>query len=67
MKQINTGLMQVLLLNWTNRIVFAHLIKRHHNAGTYVNDISFETTPQDANAIFDSISASCDFYNVFQH
>ena len=56
---------KILLLNWTNRIVFAHLIKRHHNAGTYVNDISFETTPQDANAIFDSISASCDFYNVF--
>lgn len=56
---------KILLLNWTNRIVFAHLIKRHHNAATYINNISFETTPQDANAIFESISTACDFYNVF--
>ena len=56
---------KILLLNWTNRIVFAHLIKRHHNAATYINNISVETTPQEANEIFESISIACDFYNVF--
>ena len=56
---------KILLLNWTNRIVFAHLIKRHHNAATYINNISVETTPKEANTIFESISIACDFYSVF--
>lgn len=56
---------KILLLNWTNRIVFAHLIKSHHNAATYINNISIETTPQEANTIFENISKACDFYNIF--
>lgn len=56
---------KILILNWTNRIVFAHLIKRHHNAASRVECISFDVSPTDANAIFSGISAECDFFNIF--
>ena len=56
---------KILLLNWMNRILFAHLIKRHHNAAITINNINFYTTPQEANEVFECITTACDFYNVF--
>lgn len=56
---------KILLLNWTNRIIFAHLIKRIHNYAVEVENINFETTPEQANHIFNEITSHCDFYNVF--
>ncbi len=57
---------KVILLSWTNRILFAHLIKYSHNAAMKVNNLSFETTIIEANAIFKEITANCDFYNIFE-
>jgi len=56
---------KVVLLNWANRIVFAHLIKFSHNAAMAVNNLSFDTTIIEANAVFERITANCDFYNIF--
>lgn len=56
---------KIIVLNWTNRIVFAHLIKRHHNAASRVENIIFDMSPEDANTIFAGISAECDFFNIF--
>lgn len=56
---------KVVLLNWTNRIIFAHLIKYNHNAAMEVNSLTFETTITEANAIFERITERCDFYNIF--
>ena len=56
---------KVVLLNWANRIVFAHLIKYSHNAAMEVNNLSFDTTIIEANAVFERITANCDFYNIF--
>lgn len=56
---------KIILLNWTNRITFAHLIKRHHNAAAAVSNIDFDKTPEEANIIFNQITSECDFYNIF--
>lgn len=54
-----------ILLNWANRVIFAHLIKSTQNGALIVNDIEDSTTPSDANNIFKTITKKCDFYNVF--
>ena len=56
---------KIVILNWTNRIVFAHLIKRLHNAASRVENITLDISATDANVIFASISAECDFFNIF--
>lgn len=54
-----------MILNWTNRFIFAHLIKRVQNAACLVEKINENTLPKDANTIFREISNSSDFYNIF--
>ncbi|MCC8113362.1 MAG: N-6 DNA methylase [Odoribacter sp.] len=56
---------KTVILNWAFRIIFAHLIKRLQNSALLVEGISFDTTPEEANIIFDKITSKCDFYNVF--
>ncbi len=56
---------KTILLNWTNRITFAHLIKSQQNAAGEVDRLDFNTTPDIANSIFQKITEKCDFYNVF--
>jgi hypothetical protein len=56
---------KVLLLNWTNRIIFAHLIKYRHNAAMEVDGLDFDTSIVEANRVFENITNKCDFYNVF--
>ena len=56
---------KVVLLNWANRIVFAHLIKYSHDAAMAVDNLSFDTTIIEANTVFERITANCDFYNIF--
>ena len=54
-----------IILNWSNRIIFAHLIKDKQNGALIVNDITEDSTPNDVNEIFHRITKQCDFYNVF--
>lgn len=56
---------KIVILNWLNRILFAHIIKRYHNGAMQINQLGESTSPNDANAMFQSITQKCDFYNVF--
>ncbi|MCL2591784.1 MAG: SAM-dependent methyltransferase [Defluviitaleaceae bacterium] len=61
-----TAYSKSLLLHWLNRVVFAHLIKRYFNSAREVESINETTTVTQANAIFERITAGCDFYNIFK-
>lgn len=56
---------KTIILNWANRIIFAHIIKNRQNGALVINEIDYETTPSEANEIFQKITTKCDFYNVF--
>lgn len=55
-----------ILLNWTNRIMFANTIKKYHNCAYKIDEIDSTSTPADGNAIIDEIIDQGDFYNVFK-
>ena len=57
---------KTIILNWTNRLVFAHIIKSRQNGALVVNEIDETTTPANANHIFQKITNTCDFFNVFE-
>ena len=54
-----------IILNWSNRILFAHIIKHRQNAAFKIDELDYSSTPTDANNIFKAITSKCDFYNVF--
>ncbi len=56
---------KTIILNWTNRIIFAHIIKCKQNFAMLVDEIDYDKTPNEANIIFKKITDRCDFYNVF--
>ena len=56
---------KTIILNWANRIIFAHIIKNRQNGALIINELDYETTPSEANEIFKKITSRCDFYNVF--
>ena len=56
---------KTIILNWANRIIFAHIIKNRQNGALVINELDYDTTPSEANQIFQKITAKCDFYNVF--
>lgn len=56
---------KVILLNWCNKFLFAHLIKRFHNKASLVDQINISSTPEQANTVFFQISKHCDFFNIF--
>ncbi|MCL2752592.1 MAG: hypothetical protein FWE44_00405 [Defluviitaleaceae bacterium] len=55
-----------VLINWINKITFAHMIKGNHNPAAAVEEITEEITPLDALKTFDEITEKCDFYNIFE-
>lgn len=56
---------KTVLLNWTNRITFAHLIKYRHNAAMDVERLAFDSTISEANRMFEQITTACDFFSIF--
>lgn len=56
---------KTIILNWANRIIFAHIIKNRQNGALIINELDYETTPSEANEIFKKITSRCDFYNIF--
>lgn len=56
---------KTIILNWANRIIFAHIIKNRQNGALVINELDYDTTPSEANEIFQKITSKCDFYNVF--
>lgn len=55
-----------ILMNWINKITFAHTIKRYHSPAYRVEDLDFEVTPSEGSQLFEEISRLCDFYNIFK-
>ncbi len=61
-----TGYAQTILLNWINKITFAHMIKGNHSPAEVVKDIDEDVSPTDALRVFEQITARCDFFNIFE-
>ena len=58
---------QIILIDWTVKITFAHLIKANHNPARLVESIDKSISATEALKIFDAITAKCDFFNIFKN
>lgn len=56
---------KTVILNWANRIIFAHIIKKRQNSAYSIDSLDYNMTPKQANGIFREMTSKCDFYNVF--
>ncbi len=54
-----------IVINWANRIIFAHLIKRRQKSAFAIDRLDYDSTPNDGNEIFKEITSKSDFYNIF--
>ena len=54
-----------VIINWANRIIFAHLIKTRQMSAYAIDELDYDSTPEEANDIFQSITEKSDFYNIF--
>lgn len=54
-----------IIINWANRIIFAHLIKTRQMSAYAIDELDYDRTPMEANAIFRAITEKSDFYNIF--
>jgi hypothetical protein len=57
---------RMVILHWINRILFANLIRLYHNPANEIKNLTYDTSPKEAEGIFEKISAACDFYNIFK-
>ena len=64
-KEMFSAYARSVLLNWTNRIMFANVIKKYHNCTYMIEKINEKTSPDEANKIINDIIEEGDFYNVF--
>lgn len=65
-KDMYSAYAKSVLLNWTNRIMFANAIKRYHNCAYMIKEIDYTTSPVEGNIIIENIIEQGDFYNVFK-
>ena len=56
---------KVILLDWINKITFAHIIRSRFATADKVTEITDGKTPHDALSIFEEITSRCDFFSVF--
>ena len=56
---------KIILLDWINKITFAHIIRPRFATAEKVTEIKDGTTPQSALTVFEKITAACDFFSVF--
>jgi len=55
-----------VLINWINKLVFAHVLKGYYLGASSVEEIDNDTTPTEAIEIFKQISDECDFWPAFE-
>lgn len=58
---------KTILLNWVNKFIFAHMIKKYHNPAFAVESIIYSSSPDDAVKAFEDITNHCDFFNIFKN
>ena len=56
---------KTIIINWSNRIIFAHLIKRRQMSAFAIDSLNYDSTPHEGNEIFQKITEKSDFYNIF--
>ncbi|MBU1142348.1 MAG: N-6 DNA methylase [Firmicutes bacterium] len=56
---------KIQILKWTNRILFAHIIKHKFEAARSIDTITYETSAEYLSDIFKQISSKIDFYSIF--
>lgn len=61
-----TPLARMVLVAWTNRLLFAHVLKRSSTAARGVDDLTAGSTPEEALELFERLTASSDFMSIFQ-
>jgi len=59
-------LSEIILVNWVHKILFANILTSFRDDAKAVYAIDTTTTPLGATTIFDTISSTCDFWNIFQ-
>lgn len=60
------GIARVNIINWINRFIFAHYLRRYYKVANHVSKITSGTTVSQAIEIFEEITSSCDFMNIFK-
>ena len=60
-------LTKIIINNWVNKIIYAHILKKHYNEALIIEDLSNVNSVEEAINIFDTISESCDFWNIFRN
>lgn len=56
---------KMLILNWLNKFLFAHLIKGYQSSARLVDSISGNEDINSVVEVFEEITERCDFYNIF--
>jgi len=59
-------LSEIILVNWINKFLFAHILTAFRDKAKAIYDIDYTVTPSQATDIFQDISSTCDFWNIFQ-
>jgi hypothetical protein len=60
------GLARVNIVCWLNRFLFAHYLKRFFSKAKIVESLITDTDVNYAISVFEAISKSCDFMNIFR-
>ena len=55
----------VVLTSWTNRFLFCHYLKHFHQVAALVDGIRDDCAMEEAEDVFGTVSAECDFMQVF--
>lgn len=56
---------KIILLDWINKITFAHIIRSRFASAEKVTEIIEGVTPSNALTIFEDITSKCDFFSIF--
>ena len=59
-------LSEIILVNWINRFLFAHIITSVRDEAKEIYSIDYNVDIVEAINIFKNISLNCDFWNIFQ-
>ncbi|MBA4508042.1 SAM-dependent DNA methyltransferase [Clostridium sporogenes] len=59
-------LSKLAIISLMNKFIFANILKKYNSKANIINSINEASAIDDCLDIFDKISKSCDFYNIFE-